>query len=139
VSKIPDLTYFIGRPFDELTFESGKRGQWQIHLEGDGIISNKDPNIARPDEDMLAGTTFVRPIYSELDTRLQFGVKDAVSYEIILSPTKYAISDPNFTEEGEIYPQAPPEITIPPDPSDERVADGPEEEAEAEEEDNGEE
>lgn len=132
--KIPDLAYFIGRPFEELTFQKGKKGAWAIHLGDGAVISNKDANVARPDEDLLAGTSFIRPVFSELDTRLQFGVADAVSYEIILTPTKYTISDPAFTNEDEIYPQAPPEITTPPDPSDERVAEGPEEDEMSEQE-----
>src|SRR4029077_13380693 len=90
------------------------------------VIGNRDPDVQFPDAEVLAGTSFIRPIYSELDTRLQFGVKDAVLAEIILTPTKYTISDPMFTDEGgEIYPQAPPEIVTPPHPSDERVVDGP--------------
>lgn len=134
---IPDLAYFIGRPFKELVkgdYKGHNVTRWEIHLDGTGIIANKDPHVALPDEDLLAGTSFVRPIFSELDTRLQFGVKDAVSYEIILTPTKYTISDPTFLmEEGEIYPQAPPEMQTPEDPSEERVAEGPDEQEEPEE------
>ncbi len=133
-----DLAYFIGRPFKELVkgdYKGKNVTRWEIHLDSGGIIANKDAHVALPDEDLLAGTTFIRPIYSELDTRLQFGVKDAVAYEIILNPVKYTISDPTFLmEEGEIYPQVVPEMQTPPDPSDERVAEGPEEdEMEAEE------
>jgi hypothetical protein len=126
---MPDLTYFIGRPFDSLVKENprAKKGKWEIHLQDDAIIANKDPQVTVPDAEILAGTSFIRPIYSELDTRLQFGVLDAVAIEIILNPTKYTISDPTFVQEGEIYPQVAPEVSIPADPSEERVAEGPEE------------
>lgn len=132
---IPDLTYFIGRPFEKLvkgSYQGSDVTRWEIHLAEGAVIANKDHSVAIPDEDDLAGTVFIRPIYSELDTRLQFGVRDEVAVEITLTPTKYSISDPLFSPQGEIYPQAPPQITTPPDPSGERVAEGPEEESEME-------
>jgi len=127
VIEIPDLTYFIGRPFLGLedTDES-----WRIVLDAGGVIENKDLEIAKPDEEPLKGTVFIRPIFSELDTRLQFGVGNDVATELTLNPLKYTISDPSFSlgAEEELYPQVPVDIeaTLPPDPSDERVADGPE-------------
>jgi len=126
-----DLTYFIGRPFvDVLTLTGEDDGLWAITLDGGSLITNKDQSKPAPDKNTLTGTQFIRPIYSELDTRLQFGVKDAVLQEVILSPTLYTISDPDFTSNGEIYPQMVPDplTGVGPDPSVDRVADGPEEE-----------
>jgi hypothetical protein len=129
-----DLTYFIGRPFVALYDAEDPEGNllWGIELEGDGRIENKDPSVEKPEEGALNGTVFIRPIFSELDTRLQFGVLDDIQQELTLTPTLYTISDPTFVqeEEGEIYPQVPFEIldTVPEDPSPDRVADGPEEE-----------
>lgn len=121
-----DLTYFTGRPFVKLV--EGKDGQWSIVLDGEGEIVNKDPDKPLPDEETLKGTQFIRPIYSELDTRLQFGVNENVATEVTLTPALYSMIDPAYTPEGEVYPQVPVdyEEEIPLDPSDERVADGPE-------------
>jgi hypothetical protein len=123
-----DLTYFIGRPFVDVIQDTGD-GDWAITLDGNSRITNKDASKSVPDASTLLGTQFIRPIYSELDTRLQFGVKDAVLQEVILSPTLYTISDPDFTSDGEIYPQMTPDplTGVQPDPSADRVADGPEE------------
>jgi hypothetical protein len=134
--RMVDLTYFIGRPFvDVLPLTGEDDGLWAISLDGGSLITNKDESKPVPDKNTLVGTQFIRPIYSELDTRLQFGVKDAVLQEVILSPTLYTISDPDFTSDGEIYPQMTPDplTGVAPDPSDERVVDGPEE-AEGDEE-----
>ena len=125
-----DLTYFIGRPFVDVVLGQGEDdGLWSITLDGNSVIANKDVSKPPPDVATLLGTQFIRPIYSELDTRLQFGVKDAVLQEVILPPTLYTISDPDFTSDGEIYPQMVPDplTGVQPDPSDDRVADGPEE------------
>jgi len=123
VVEIPDLTYFIGRPFDRL--DQGDAGEWTIVLDGDALITNKDPAVALPDEDSLKGTQFIRPIFSETDTRIQFGTPDAVSYEITLNPMQYTINSPEITGEEPLYPQVPAPDSLPPDPSDDRVPDGP--------------
>jgi hypothetical protein len=129
-----DLAYFIGRPFEDLTV--GEDGEWEIALDGGAIIRNKDAERSAPELSDLQGTSFIRPIFSELDTRIQFGVLDMVHTEVILTPTKYTVIDSVYTGGEEVYPQVPVEIldTVPEDPSDERVADGPEN-PEAEEED----
>lgn len=121
-----DLSYFNGRPFVKL--EEGENGEWTIFLDGDAEIINKDPNKPLPDEAVLKGTQFIRSLFSETETRLQFGVNDMVATEVSLTPALYAINDPVYAPEGEITPQGSevPEDEIPPDPSDERVADGPE-------------
>lgn len=125
-----DLSYFIGRPYVSLD-TTLPDNQWRITLDGSAIVYNKDPQMPAPNPDDLSGTVFIRPVFSELDTRMQFGVIDAVQTEVILTPTLYTVSDPNFTSDTEIYPQVPvtPEDTLPEDPSDERVVDGPEPEA----------
>jgi hypothetical protein len=121
-----DLTYFNGRPYERI--EEGEDGEWRIHLDGGGLITNKDPGREMPEHSDLTGTQLLRTIYSELDTRLQFGVQETVATEVVLTPALYTISDPNYTPEGEIFPQAVEvlEDEIPPDPSAERVVDGPE-------------
>lgn len=121
-----DLSYYSGRPFMKL--EEGENGEWTIYLDGDATITNKDPEISLPDEETLKGTQFIRGIYGQTDTRLQFGVNDMVATEVTLNPMLYTINDPVHLPEGEVFPQVPPdyEEEIPPDPSDERVVDGPE-------------
>jgi hypothetical protein len=127
VIEIVDLTYFNGRPVVGVG-EGEEEGEWSILLDGDGLITNKDASIEMPEAEGLVGMTFLRTIYSELDTRLQFGVQDRISQEVVLNPMLYTISDPVYTSEGVVYPQVPvnPEDEIPPDPSEDRVADGPE-------------
>lgn len=120
-----DLSYFNGRPFEAL--EEGEGGEWTIVLAEGGRIVNKDPERLPPPVEDLAGMQMIRSLFSETETRLQFGVNEMVASEVTLTPTLYTMSDPNYTPEGEIFPQAPPEEDeIPSDPSDERVADGPE-------------
>jgi len=134
---VPDLTYFIGRPFVTLEVDD-ESNEWTIVLDGNGRITNKDSEREAPSLEVLSGTSFVRPIFSELDTRLQFGVLDNVASEVTLTPTLYTMTDPTLGSEEEIYPQVLPELadTLPPDPSDERVADGPETTEEKEEDEN---
>jgi hypothetical protein len=125
-----DLTYFIGRPFASL--EEGDDGEWSIVLDGNARITNKDSGVELPVLEELQGTQFLRPIFSQTETRLQFGVIDNIVCEVALTPTQYTISDPSIVTEGDVYPQVPVELadSVPPDPSDERVADGPEPEQE---------
>src|SRR5215467_3971515 len=115
---MPDLTYFIGRPFVRLDMHDDST--WTIWLDGEGQIGNKDATLALPDENALKGSTFIRPIFSADDTRLQFGVLDTVNYEVTLNPMQYTMSDPALQSDVEIYPQVPEEIadSVPPDPSD---------------------
>jgi len=125
-----DLTYFVGRPF--VSVEGGD--EWVIVLDGNARITNYDHRRSAPDPDTLVGTSFILPIFSELDTRLQFGRNNAdtgeveILTEVTLTPALYTISDPNYAT-TEVYPQVPQEIAdeLPPDPSADRVADGPEE------------
>ena len=130
---MPDLTYFIGRPY--VTLEVSDTGpEWSIVLDGDSRITNVDENIESPPTEDLIGTQFIRPIFSESETWLQFGTLDEVKTEIALNPLLYTISDPTWDTEEPIYPQVIGEpVTLPPDPSDERVADGPYEEPEQKE------
>ena len=103
-------------------------------------IENKDESIPKPE---IEGLTLVRVMLSETDTRLLFGHPDPESQEVknqeevTLNPIKYSITDPAQWGGKEIEPQRldPEERefvnhlrrTLPQDPSQERVVDGPEE------------
>lgn len=117
-----DLSYYVGRRFEKI--DQGEEGwNWTVVLEGDARVRNTDEARSWTQEN-LEGTIFLRPIFSELDTRMQFGMGENVTAEIVLTPTKYTVADPTYASgEEEIYPQAPPIQEIPPDPSDERVVD----------------
>jgi hypothetical protein len=130
---VSDLSYFTGR-----TFETLDQGQddwdWAINLSGGATIRNKDEDRAAPDVEKLDGMILLRPIFGELDTRLQFGSLETMTSEVILTPTKYTISDPIYAIE-EMYPQVTADVDdmLPEDPSEDRVATGPEEAGEGEE------
>lgn len=95
---------------------------WIIVLEGDALIENFDPTIPAPLAIVGAGLT--RTFLERSKTRLQFGLE-----EVTLNPLEYAIVDVNYTQGERVYAQRseanmPP--SLPPDPSPERVVDGPE-------------
>ena len=135
----PDLSHYVGRNVKKVVKLKGG-GKWRIRLDGDVIIENKDENLPKPE---IEGLTLVRVMLSEMDTRLLFGHPDPESQEVknqeevTLNPIKYSITDPQQWGGKEIEPQRldPEERefvnhlrrTLPQDPSQERVVDGPEE------------
>jgi hypothetical protein len=94
-------------------------------LSEDAVIRNKDEEKTDPPE-AIDGTIFLRPIFSELDTRLQFGNPDSMLWEAVFTPAKYTLSDPLYATE-ETWPQVPVQLedVLPEDPSAVRVADEP--------------
>lgn len=124
------LDHFIGRPVVGVDKGPGKSGHWTITLEGGIVIGNKDNKVDAPTPESLEGRSFCRVILSETDTRLQFGnsTPEGVVNEtwVTLSPTKYTIAGLEGQKE-EFYPQMPEELAsvLPPDPSSERIVDGP--------------
>lgn len=122
------LDHFNGR---EVKSVDGEGSDWSITLDGGVVISNKDETRTEiPD---VKGKTLLFVALGELETRLQFGnstpggVHDEVW--VTLSPTKYTIGGLEG-QTKEFYPQVPEELEsmLPPDPSPERVVDGPTEE-----------
>lgn len=133
--KVVSLDYFIGRTVTSVA-NIGEDWEWAITLAGNCVIRNQDkrrtamPEI--PEESHLMLVTF-----GELDTELHFGISNERQNEVLatvtLTPTKYTIADPVYTDGQEIEPQMPEELSafLPDDPSAERVAEGPDvEEAE---------
>lgn len=117
------VDYFHGRRVEAVE-EGGSDGEpvWTIVLEGGARIENFDPSVPAPTAIVGAGLT--RTILERNKTRLQFGLE-----EVTLNPIEYAIVDTNYTKGQRVYTQRseanmPP--TLPPDPSPERVVDGPE-------------
>lgn len=135
-----DLSYFTGRTFEDLT-QGSEPWDWGIVLNGGGVIRNKDGQREAPDVAELTnlrGLTLLRTIFSELETRLQFGQGEEVKEEIVLTPALYTVADPVYAPEGEIYPQVAAPGSLPEDPSRERVATGPGEGGEEEDENSNE-
>lgn len=127
------LDHFIGRQATDVLSRSDA-WDWSIQLEGGILVSNKDKRRTAIPE--VKGKVLNFVALSETDTRMQFGhvtlneAGDPVVAEetwVELSPTLYTIGGMEGQTE-EYYPQAAPELAdaLPPDPSDERVVDGPE-------------
>lgn len=125
------LDHFYGREFVE-TLDGPNGYDWGIRLYGNIIIRNEDPDRPNPPTG-LQGTVFSLVILSEMDTRLVFIASDGSQrrHEVTFNPVKYTLTD-NIIGKP-IYPQMPEELVdvLPPDPSPERVADGPLERADS--------
>lgn len=130
-SMKPGLDHYVGRPF-ECVIQGDEAHDWALQLEGGVLIRNKDESRTAPVQEELDGTSLLFVALSELDTVLHFGTSNisasTVHQEITFTPTLYTLSDRAKYGEVEIYPQVvdPEETVIPPDPSSERVVDGPE-------------
>lgn len=109
--------------------------QWAIRLSGGAVIKNWDKRrTIAPALNLRDG--FLLAIFSEDETRLQFGSVNSVTEEItvnnevVFTPTQYSISDPVHVPE-ETYPQQPDDqevenLAVAWDAAlQERVADGP--------------
>jgi len=123
------LDHFIGQQVTQV-FPADDASAYTIQMDSGMVITNKDTaNGGDPPADIV-GKVLCTVIYSETDTRLQFGLTttDGVAEEewVTLSPLLYTIGGIEGQDQ-EYYPQNPPEIqaALPPDPSDDRVADGP--------------
>jgi len=123
------LDHLIGQQVTQV-FPGDATSAYTIQMDSGLVITNKDVDNGGDPPDIV-GKTLCTVIYSELDTQLQFGITttDAVIEEVMvtLSPTLYTIGGIEGQEE-EYYPQIPQELqdALPPDPSTDRVADGPE-------------
>jgi len=129
--RVSSIEHFVGRPFKEIS-QGEDKWDWGIVLEGDAVIRNKNKKRTKaPSAEELEGKVLANVILSEMDTRLMFTDEGGAREEIVLTPTDYTVGTP---QTGEYYPQRPVELQeLPPDPSEERVADGPEEQEEPEE------
>jgi len=107
-------TYFIQYPVERVT---GSDGDWTIEFEGGGKIHCTDGD--KPD---VKGRGLVNVLYDAERTTLVF----TGDRRVLMPPTEYTVSHPRHTQGEEVYPQRPvEEEPPPPDPSAERVADGP--------------
>jgi hypothetical protein len=136
----PSLDHYVGR---EVTFvgraKKSEKHEWEIHLAGNIIIKNLDTERVEAPE--VKELQFLLLTLGEMDTRLIFGNPNVKTgeidnkTEISLNPIKYSITDPKRAGGREIEPQRldPEEramverlaAKLPPDPSAERVAEGP--------------
>lgn len=122
------IDYMHGRRVEDVTHK-GPDWHWEIHLEGGAIIRNQDQRrTALPD---VIGTALLA---SEIDdtgnVNLQFGTVVAGDPPTITNETWVSMSQNKMVlavpgEEVDLS-EAQPEDDLPPDPSTERVADGPE-------------
>lgn len=112
----PSLDHYYGRGVEgveEIEDGATDENEWAIILSGDVRITNYDETLVPPE---LGGLTFLMAVFSELDTRLTFGVAGPnanpdLNVEVRLTPTLYSIIDPAIAG-GEVYPQRPPEMPV---------------------------
>lgn len=119
------VDYFTGRRVESV--EAGHDpGEWAIYFEGGGIIRNYESEVPTPTQ--IIGAALNHCIFDGTNkvTRLLFGLE-----EIVLNPIQYSIEDPVYTKGTEVYAQRSDwnmrDLGTPPDPSGDRVADGPDE------------
>lgn len=134
----PRLSYYFGRrvtevrdgPEDEAHF-------WQIVLDPMVLIRNLDEGNAAPPPDIIGTALLTGSVEEGVSTTLQFGYSmppttddpggsvQTVS-EVVFADKKYEIQDPEMNEDY-VVPDDPvvAEDSLPADPSDDRVADGP--------------
>jgi hypothetical protein len=130
------LDHYVGRKVTDINKRSGK---WQVVLEGDTRIICYDENYEMPEKDVLLDKVFQKVTLSADVTQLYFGDEDnPASTTMTLPPLQYAISDPDRTDGEPVRPQEggyvhDPEEDRPEEPA-ERIAEGPEEDAESDSE-----
>jgi len=120
------VDYFYGRRVEKV--EKGNPGEgypeWSIFFEGGGIIHNYESEAPLPKAIVGAALTLQILDGTNRVTRLMFGME-----EVVLNPMKYRMVDPGYTQGTEVFPQTSHANLLPalppPDPSSERVADGP--------------
>jgi hypothetical protein len=121
------LDHYIGRKVESVSDDS-------FTLEGGIVVCNKDDGREFSGDDIL-GKVLLFVALSEMETRLQFGQSVLKPDNVVsivgeswieLTPTKYTIAGMEG-QTKEFYPQMPEELedVLPPDPSSERIADGP--------------
>lgn len=134
----PHPTYYYGRPVVQIHEHKTNKWEWMIELEGGILFKNQDKKRTKPpDDSVITGESLLTAVdYGAGDptTTLRFGHTNPQSQpvfvaDVVMTTGKWTISDPrsHLIEEGEHVQdviEAPSE-TLPPDPSEERVADGP--------------
>lgn len=119
------VDYFHGRRVERIEEGNKEKGEptFIIHFEGGGELHNFDDRVPMPKA--IVGTALTRTIMDGTNkvTRLQFGLE-----QVTFNPMEYAIRDPNHTNGELVYAQCSTANMIPDEPV-ERIADGPEEDA----------
>ena len=123
------LDYLHGQKVEEATVDANTDPEWFIRFESGYVITNKDETLEGPLLD-VKGLALVDSVENGATTVLTFAnvTADSViqqAVEIDLTTDKYTLAGPG-TEE--VYPGVPVDEadTLPPDPSSDRVVDGPE-------------
>ena len=108
---MPKLDYLLQYPVTKIwTPADGEedKGQWAIEFENGATVTNYDPGLEAPSEDIV-GTALLTTLYSAGETRLRFGISrpGGVTTESVISlnPAEYAIVDPRFDQGEPHFPQ----------------------------------
>lgn len=119
------LDHLNGRTVVSIDNADDADKHWAIRLEGDTLIRNEDSRADAPGE--IAGLVLLASETRQRKTMLSFGHSGMAGSEtqsqVTLATDGYSIITPESTGEDEILL----EDALPPDPSPDRVADGPEE------------
>lgn len=117
--------YFHGKRVEAVEEGDKTEGSpvWTIIFEGGARIDNYELEVPTPKA--IVGQAHTKTILDGTNkvTRLLFGLE-----EVVLNPMKYSITDENYTKGHEVFPQASDynmKTSLPPDPSADRVAEGP--------------
>lgn len=102
------LDYYHGRRVEDVVDGDGAEGSpvWTIKLEGDALIHNFDPTIAKPKAIKGAALTLVilgahtDQVSRTPKTELRFGLET-----VKLNPMEYAMADPTYTRGELVYAQ----------------------------------
>jgi hypothetical protein len=121
----PDLSHYYGRKVEDIVTGTGAEGDpvWSLVLEGGIVIQNYDDKLPVPGEH-IKEQSFTNMTLHPRVTSMFFGGLGGNT--VSLNPMKYAISDKAVMAEP-YYPQVSEaqETWQPPPQDDERIAEGP--------------
>jgi hypothetical protein len=120
------LDYLISRPFEKISFDGDV---WGIVLEGGIAIWNLDNT--RPVPDGLDGTSLTKIDTTEDEAVLTFGIGSDEIKTVALAVDGYSIGRKEWDEDEPPTTAEEAAAFLPPDPSTERVASGPQTPAQA--------
>lgn len=120
----PSLDHFIGRQV--VAIEQVAHGEWELRLEGDVIVRNLGREDWKSVEDAV-GESLLKVDHDEDGDFVSFGISHAdrpaeINHRLKLTRYEYTISVPDG---GDPNDELSTEDALPPDPSAERVVDGP--------------
>jgi hypothetical protein len=124
----PALDHYVGQKVEEVG-DADENSAWSILFEGGARVYNVSDKEELKEIPAVVGMSLASVTLSETDTKMFFGPDDEQGTVVVeLDPINYSISAPD-AEGPPVFPQRADEMsaekTLPPDPSSERIKDGP--------------